>query len=59
MPKDLVALLFQSRTLDKRRLTWKSSRLSDELIAKVALQIALAFGLETCFAPPWIAKLTG
>lgn len=57
LPKDSVVLLFQIRTLDKRRLIRKIGRLSDELIEKVDLQIALAFGLETYLAPVWIGKL--
>lgn len=56
LPKDSVALLFQIRTLDKKRLIRKVGHLSHDLIEKVDLQIAVAFGLEAIVDRRWLAK---
>ena len=46
LPKDSVVLLEQIRTLDKKRLREKMSKLDDKLMHQVDSAIAVSFGLH-------------
>ena len=45
LPKDSVILLFQIRTLDKRRLERKIAHLNQEIMAQVDQALRIAFNL--------------
>ena len=47
LPKDSVILLEQLRTLDKRRLTEKIGKLSDNLMASVDSALLISLGFMT------------
>lgn len=46
LPKDSVILLFQVRTIDKRRLERRIGHLNDSIMAKVGQALRIAFDLQ-------------